>query len=103
MASKLKKKGASNSLQHFSEEKLVKWREELQLAARGVAIYVVDVILLYLTLLLKCAGSCTADDQNINVEEILEEVFQAHNQQEQLKAMKKVIFTQPYTVFVQYS
>ena len=42
MASKLK----GTSLQHFSEEKLIKWREELQHAAKGVIIYTVDVILL---------------------------------------------------------
>ena len=55
------------------------------------------------TLLLKCAGSCTTGNQN-NLEQIFEEVFQAHNQQEQLKAIRKVIFTfnlQPYTIFLQ--
>ena len=44
MASKLKHvKGTS--LQHFSEEKLIKWRKELQDVAKGVAIYRIDVIL----------------------------------------------------------
>lgn len=45
MATKLKK-GASSSVQHFSEEKLTKWREELQRVAKGVAIYMIDVVLL---------------------------------------------------------
>ena len=44
MASKLKHvKGTS--FQHFSEEKLIKWRKELQDVAKGVAIYRINVIL----------------------------------------------------------
>lgn len=37
------------------------------------------------------AGSATSTGGQNNVEQIFEEVFQAHNQQEQLKAIKKVI------------
>ena len=39
------------------------------------------------------AGSqaMSAGGQSVNVEQIFEEVFQAHNQQEQLKAIKNVI------------
>lgn len=45
------------------------------------------------------AGSVatSTSGQNINtVEQIFEEVFQAHNQQEQLKAIKKVAVTNLY-------
>ena len=99
MASKLK----HTSLQHFSEEKLIKWRKELQNVAKGVAIYRIDVVLPDNFSMVFYAGSqaTSTGGQSVNVEQIFEEVFQAHNQQEQLKAIKKVTLINLCTLFLQ--
>ena len=48
------------------------------------------------------AGSQAASTggQSVDVEQIFEEVFQAHNQQEQLKAIKKVILINLCIMFI---
>ena len=80
MASKLK----GTSLQHFSEEKLTRWRERLQHVTKGMVINIISGLFLDRFLY---AGSGTQND----LEEIFEDVFQSRSQQEQLKAIKKVI------------